>query len=70
MDFFKVFICVIRLYIFTVVIIRCINSLEVQALLTEVGLFSLFETGFHFPLTLSAETIYQLVQELRYRLGD
>lgn len=70
MNFFKIFMCVINLYIFTVDIIRCMNSLEVQALLTEGGLFLLFETGFHFPLTLLGEKIYQLVKELGYRLDD
>lgn len=45
------------------------NSLEVQALLTEGGLL-LFETGFHFPLTLSGETIYQFVKGLVYILDD
>jgi len=61
--------CVIKLYIFSVVIIRCMNSLEVRALFTGGGLFLLFETGFHFPLTLSGETIYQLVKGLGYRLS-
>jgi len=70
MDFFKVSMCVIKLYIFTVVIIRCMNSLEVQALLTEGGLLLLFETGFHFPLTVSGETICQLLKGLEYRLYD
>jgi len=70
MDFFKVFMCVINLYIFTVVIIRCMYSLEVRALLTVVGLLLLFETGFHFPLTLLGEITYQLVKGLGYRLDD
>jgi len=68
MDFFQGFMCVIKLYMFAVMIIRCMNSLEVRALFTEGGLFLLFETGFHFPLTLSGETMYQLVKGLGYRL--
>lgn len=35
----------------------------------EGGLL-LFETGFHFPLTLLGETVYQLVKGLGYKLDD
>jgi hypothetical protein len=70
MGFFKVFMCVINSFMFTVVIIRWMYSLEVRALLTVVGLLLLFETGFHFPLTLLGETTYQLVKGLGYRLDD